>query len=193
MVIASMLRQRHVPALFMAAFALALCADKKRNPLQCDALLQEKHKTIIKLPDRNLAPTHIIYGSLLKKDLIESIELYKKDDENHVVVARVDLGRNLDGHPGVVHGGIIALLIDETLGFGFFSMGVPFAYTANLSINYMAPVAAGSTILVEVKLDRQENRKLFWTASVLSPDRETTYCNATSLFIIPREHHDTSK
>jgi uncharacterized protein (TIGR00369 family) len=103
------------------------------------------------------------------------------------VVAVVQIGASLDGHEGVVHGGILALLIDDVLGFGYEALGdVPMAVTANLNINYIAPVPANTTVLVVADLLRREGRKLYWEVRVVSTDRKTLFCNATSLFIIPR-------
>jgi acyl-coenzyme A thioesterase PaaI-like protein len=47
-----------------------------------------------------------------------------------IVVAKIQLGRSADGHPGVVHGGILALLIDDVLGFAY-----PIVLARNCSSN----------------------------------------------------------
>lgn len=167
------------------------------------------------VPNRVNSETHAIHGQLLKQDLVESYHVYKRLRNNNdettattdptdlssslsppphdpnqnleIVAAVVRIGASLDGHEGVVHGGILALLIDDVLGFGYEALGdVPMAVTANLNINYMAPVPANTTILVLADLLRREGRKLYWEVRVVSTDRKTLYCNATSLFIIPR-------
>jgi acyl-coenzyme A thioesterase PaaI-like protein len=147
-------------------------------------------------------------------------------------VARIRLGRSADGHPGVVHGGILALLIDDVLGFAYpialarkaaaaaASTGsgasrsdasdATVAVTANLNVNYASPVPSGSSIRVLVYLTEQTDRKLVWRATVvgddgsedksgeeggsarrlgansLSASKAVTYCEATSVYVIPR-------
>jgi len=141
------------------------------------------------LPDRANTDSHVIYGALLADNLVESYHAYRNIHDNTVVVAVVQLGRGVDGHPGVVHGGILALLMDDVLGFGYEALGdVPMAVTANLNINYLQAVPAGARVLVQAQLQQREGRKLYWKVRVVSArDESEIYCEATSLFIIPRD------
>lgn len=145
------------------------------------------------LPDRASADSHVIYGALLADNLVESYHAYRKLSDN-TVVAVVQLGRGVDGHPGVVHGGILALLMDDVLGFGYEALGdVPMAVTANLNINYLQAVPAGACVLVQAALQQREGRKLHWKVRVVSAEDESViYCEATSLFIIPRDVYERS-
>lgn len=145
------------------------------------------------VPDRAKVSTHVIFGTLLQQsNLIERYDVYQSTDSSrHMVRGVVKLGGNLDGHPGIVHGGILALLVDDVLGFGFFSMRVSMAVTANLNMNYVAPVPANTEIIIDASLERQEGRKLFWTVVVSDAnDPQHVYCNATSLYIIPRHAYE---
>jgi uncharacterized protein (TIGR00369 family) len=150
----------------------------------------------MKVPERALESSHVIYGQLLKENLIESYTAYKlstvtsETTGGDVVVALVKLGRSLDGHPNVVHGGILALLIDDVLGFGYEALRVPAAVTANLNVNYRAAVPAGSLILVSATLVERKERKLTWSIKVESYNQQTLYCEATSVFVIPREVYE---
>jgi acyl-coenzyme A thioesterase PaaI-like protein len=175
------------------------------------------------VPDRGKLHSHVIFGTLLAaeqqqqqqdpptNDLIERYEVYRctmpadttdTTSSTTRVRAVVELGGKLNGHPGVIHGGLLALLIDDVLGFGFRAAGVPMAMTANLNINYLAPVPANTTILIDAYLVRREGRKLYWKVVVTNnanaaavaddddgpPHNTVVYCNATSLYIIPRQH-----
>jgi uncharacterized protein (TIGR00369 family) len=152
------------------------------------------------VPTRGTASTHAIYGTLCGTGMIEEYQIFKNIQLNHTsendgvpvtnneftVVAYVKLGRSLDGHEGVVHGGILALLIDDVLGFGYEAIGVTMAFTANLNVNYLSPVMAESNLLVTATLTSQEGRKLFWKSKILNESNEVS-CEATSLYIIPRQ------
>jgi acyl-coenzyme A thioesterase PaaI-like protein len=96
------------------------------------------------------------------------------------------------------HGGIIRSSSDYTRQ----SAMVEYAVTANLNVNYTAPVPSGSTLLVTATLVQQQQstrhdvvppqpphphpRKLHWLVRVTSLDETVTYCLASSLYIIPR-------
>jgi acyl-coenzyme A thioesterase PaaI-like protein len=134
---------------------------------------------------------HVIFNLLLGEQMIERYEIFKKlaeTDNENVIIAYVKFGDRIDGHPGIVHGGILSLIFDDALGFGYEALGVPMAVTANLDVDYRAPVPAGTTVRVAAQLESREGRKLFWKAQMTSIDQETLYAEATSLYIIPRAY-----
>ena len=133
---------------------------------------------------------HAIFGLLLGEDRIESYEVFKRPKNNteneNVLIAFVKFGGSVDGHPGVVHGGILSLIFDDALGFGYEAIGVSHAVTANLNIDFRAPVPAGAHVRVAAQLEHREGRKLFWTSQMTSLDKSVLYAEAKSLYIIPR-------
>lgn len=167
--------------------------------LQCEARDQkstpwpmivspEYHLELVPIPDRAKESSHVIFGLLLGKDLVEQYDVYKVvgHGSDELILARVALGKNLDGHTGVIHGGILALLLDDLMGFAFHVMGIPTAFTANLTIDYRTPVMANTHVVVRVKCERHEGRKLYFVAQVMSPDQTILYVEARSLYIIPK-------
>jgi acyl-coenzyme A thioesterase PaaI-like protein len=118
-----------------------------------------------------------------------------------VVVARVALGTHLNGHGGLVHGGILGLVFDDAMGWGCDRVldktsNIP--VTANLSVDFRRPVPEGTTVRIEVILERWEGRKLFWKARMLRDDNddkgsgeeEVLYAEATSLYIVLRDQKE---
>jgi acyl-coenzyme A thioesterase PaaI-like protein len=114
-----------------------------------------------------------------------------------LVEAVVQFGRGVDGHPGVVHGGILALVVDDVLGFAYSvaDPSVDVAVTANLNMNYRSPVPSGSRVLVRAWLLERSDRKLVFSCRVVEEfDRDLdgqqgvcqVYCDATSVYVIPR-------
>jgi acyl-coenzyme A thioesterase PaaI-like protein len=162
---------------------------------RCEAVAQplaEESFEKMPIPDRGFyGEGHAIFGVLLGENMIESYDVYKRpegsNDEN-VIIAHVKLGDKIDGHPGVVHGGILSLIFDDALGFGFEALGVKMAFTANLTVDFRAPVPAGTMIRVLAQLEHREGRKLFWKAQMMSMDGETLFAECNSLYIIPRSH-----
>jgi acyl-coenzyme A thioesterase PaaI-like protein len=142
------------------------------------------------LPTRGQHAGHAIFGLLLGEDMIESYDVYRRpadSDNDNMIVAYVKFGDRVNGHPTVVHGGILSLIFDDALGFGYEALGdVKMAVTANLKVDYRAPVPAGMNVRVVAQLEHREGRKLFWKAQMTSMDTKTLYAEASSLYIIPR-------
>lgn len=107
-----------------------------------------------------------------------------------LVESIVQLGTALDGHVGTIHGGILSLLIDDLLGYAFEALGIPYAVTANLSIDFRSPVPAGSKVKLRAVLTGWEGRKLYFNVHLTDPETDRLHCEAVSLFIIPREAHE---
>ncbi|NXO86800.1 THEM4 thioesterase, partial [Sitta europaea] len=87
-------------------------------------------------------------------------------------------GPFLEGHPGLTHGGAIATIVDTSLG----TLALALAgrvVTANLSIDYLAPVPLLSVLLLEVSLQRREGRKLFLSCDLRDAERDTVLARAT--------------
>ena len=79
---------------------------------------------------------HALHEALKGDSLVETFEIYlnPKTSELHTVA---HFGVGLNGHPSVVHGGILALAFDESFGWLLhFGLKTPQAFTANLNVNY---------------------------------------------------------
>jgi acyl-coenzyme A thioesterase PaaI-like protein len=167
-------------------------ADEKWN--MDDSSLYER----MKLPDRALLSSHVVYGQLLQKGLVESYKVYRRLKQHEradadvealpIVVAAISLGKSLNGHDGIVHGGILALLVDDVLGFGYQTFDdIALAVTANLAIDFRTPCPESSDIMIAAYLLQRKGRKLVWKVRVTSPDQTILYCEATSVYVIPKE------
>lgn len=149
--------------------------------------------TLMPPPDRGKESTHAVYGFLMRDTGIERYDVYKlahvtpNTTAGPIVIADVHIGTGLDGHRGVVHGGILALIIDDVLGFGFEALEVAMAYTANLSVNFRTPVPANTNLYVACTLMERTERKLVWNVTASSPDQQTLYCEVSSVYVIPRQ------
>ncbi len=72
------------------------------------------------------------------------------DDENGGVYTEMVVPERFQGYPGVVHGGIIAAMLDETAGRVFMNGPDPqFYVTAELKIRYRKPVPIGETLILK--------------------------------------------
>ncbi len=65
-----------------------------------------------------------------------------------VVQAEIQLPSVYEGYPGVVHGGIVAAILDETGGRSHMTEPTRFMYTAQLNVRYRKPVPTDTLLVV---------------------------------------------
>jgi acyl-coenzyme A thioesterase PaaI-like protein len=95
-------------------------------------------------------------------------------------VGTVALGPAHEGAPRRAHGGVVAAIFDETMGFALSIAGVV-AYTANLSIDFVAPAPVGVEIAVSARIRDRAGRKLWIEATGEGPDG--VFARAEGLFL----------
>ncbi|WVF69660.1 hypothetical protein IAT40_004439 [Kwoniella sp. CBS 6097] len=111
--------------------------------------------------------------------------LFSKTDESEAI-AIVHLGRALCGHDGIVHGGLLATVLDESLGRNaLLNLPSRIGVTANLNINYRSPCMADQFVIVRTKLDTIKGRKCIVSGSMETLTGERV-ADATALFIEPK-------
>ena len=79
-------------------------------------------------------------------------------------------GRQYEGPPGHVHGGIIAAAFDEVLGMTQSLSGAG-GMTARLTINYRTPTPLDTELRFMGRLDRREGRKIFTSGTLMAGER----------------------
>jgi 3'-phosphoadenosine 5'-phosphosulfate synthase len=102
------------------------------------------------------------------------------------------LGADVCGHPGLVHGGLLATLLDEGLArCCFAALPNKIGMTANLNINYRAPAPAGAYVVLKATTTKVEGRKAWVEGRIetLVGEGESpiVLAEATALFIEPRQ------
>lgn len=105
----------------------------------------------------------------------------------------ITLGSDLDGHPGICHGGIVATIFDEVLGYAApagrltgegqdAGKPVPSYVTAYLNTTYLRPVRTPGTILVVASTTKVEGRKI-WVEASMEDGRGDKLAKAEALFV----------
>lgn len=102
------------------------------------------------------------------------------------------IGNDTCSHEGIIHGGLLATLIDECLTrccCPAFEKKV--AVTANLNVNYRRPAKADSYFVVHAKITEVAGRKAWvdgWMETLSGDVGEPTLiAEANSLFIEPKQ------
>lgn len=96
--------------------------------------------------------------------------------------AMVNLSSTFEGHPGFLHGGIIATLMDEAMSKLSHPLGVR-AMTRHMEVDYLRPAPIDTALTLVGKHLRREGRKLFHTAELHALDG-TPLARASGLFIV---------
>jgi acyl-coenzyme A thioesterase PaaI-like protein len=103
--------------------------------------------------------------------------LWRDGDE---AVLQTTLGAAFEGAPGRAHGGIVASLIDETMGLVLSIIATP-AFTGRLTVTYRGPTPLGEPLEVRARLTEHVGRKLTITAELRAAP--TLRAEAEALFI----------
>ena len=97
------------------------------------------------------------------------------------VVCPATIGDAFEGHPGLLHGGIIATLLDETMSKSVRARGLT-AMTRHIEVDYKRPVPSQTPIRMEGRVVRSEGRKLWVEAHILDQTGKVL-ASAKGLFI----------
>src|SRR5215472_11374263 len=97
----------------------------------------------------------------------------------------VVVGPVFQGGPGLVHGGVLALLIDHAMGCVAAGPERP-AMTASLAMRYRKPTPLGVPLTVSVWLDRIEGRRLHLSAEIVADGQVTVQAHAVFLTLTPK-------
>jgi uncharacterized protein (TIGR00369 family) len=90
---------------------------------------------------------------------------FSRDEAQRKVAGTLRLGERYQGAPGIVHGGIVALVLDEALSKVSKFHGVS-AVTAELIVEYLRPVHVDEEIFVEAVNERCQGRQLLHAGEI---------------------------
>jgi uncharacterized protein (TIGR00369 family) len=85
---------------------------------------------------------------------------FEQDDLRQRIVGRFQLGEDFHGGSGFLHGGIIAVLLDEVMSKACRFHG-EHAVTADLRVEYLKPIRVNQEIVVEGFVARRDGRQLY--------------------------------
>jgi uncharacterized protein (TIGR00369 family) len=98
-----------------------------------------------------------------------------------VVRGTMRMPAHYQGSRKVLHGGMVALLLDEAMG-KFNKLDEVVAPTAELSVRYVRPVPVAERIVVEARRLRQEGRN-YWREATIQDERGTLLARGEGRFV----------
>jgi hypothetical protein len=114
------------------------------------------------------------------------VKLYLAEgpDGETAIVGDVTFGAAYEGPPGHVHGGMVAAMFDELLGFAQLGPG----FTASLTIHYRRPTPLNRQLRLWAAVERVEGRKRYIRGTCELEGEILT--EAEGLFIAPKSDGD---
>ena len=146
----------------------------------CAKLLSAPDQVVVIHPSRIFrnSKTDTYFGSALKTEetISNFVLLYKNGATPNSPVeeakAIFTIGGGLNGFPDIVHGGMVASLMDEVMGFLSVQNRIIGAtrqgkyMTVYLNTQFKAPLMANSTYLAVARVDKLEERKIFISQTI---------------------------
>ena len=96
-------------------------------------------------------------------DAEQGFHLEVRRDGDEVVTEHV-FERRHTGAPGIAHGGAVATVVDDVLGFLLYVEGIP-GVTRMLEVEYVKPVLVGVPYTVRGRVDERDGRKVWVSCS----------------------------
>ena len=118
---------------------------------------------------------------------------FEQDDARQRIVGRFCLGEEYQGGSGFLHGGVIAVLLDEAMGKAA-RFHAEHAVTAELRIEYKRPIPVNTEILVEGFVARRDGRQLYHEGEIRNGAGELLARGEGRFVIIdPEKYRDREK
>ncbi|KAL1619990.1 hypothetical protein SLS56_009863 [Neofusicoccum ribis] len=142
----------------------------------------------------SLRQNNLTAGTLLGDEMLGLPPLVFSAPDGSRMTSIHYVGPALCGHPGIVHGGLLATLLDEGLARCCFpALPNKVAMTASLTISYKAPCKAGQFIALHAVTTKVEGRKAWVTGRLETVvdeekgEKPLLLDEAEALFIEPRQ------
>lgn len=93
-------------------------------------------------------------------------------------VAEFQVPERFQSWAGIVHGGIVALMLDEAVGWASWNAGHP-SVTGKLEVRYRVPLRLGERITVRGRVDRVRRSLVYASAQILRGEDLVAEATAT--------------
>ena len=99
----------------------------------------------------------------------------EKDDGS--VMGYFTAAPRFEGYSGIVHGGIIATLLDSAMTHCLLKKG-NFALTGRLSIRYFSPIRVGTVVKLEARVMKRSHKIFFLEGKAFVEGKKAAYAEA---------------
>jgi len=115
--------------------------------------------------------------------------VWENHPEEGEIRSMVTVAEDFNGYPGIVHGGILAAMLDETAGRAILLEGDPdeLMVTAKLEIAYRRPTPTGTPLLLVGRLVSRTETRAEAKAEIRLPDGTVSARGSVLLARPPKE------
>ena len=101
------------------------------------------------------------------------------------LVSLLALGRGINGHTNIAHGGLIAAILDETMGMLVTLHRSPgmSGYTAFINVRFRKPLPTPGTVLCRTWLETKSDGRKMWLRGTVEDGQGGLFAEAESLWI----------
>jgi acyl-coenzyme A thioesterase PaaI-like protein len=103
------------------------------------------------------------------------LKFYKQEDGS--VLGYFFADPKFEGYSGIIHGGIIATLLDSAMTHCLLVKGIP-ALTGRLSVKYSIPIQTGALIRLEAKIVNKKHKMFFLEGKALVDGKKVASAEA---------------
>jgi hypothetical protein len=107
---------------------------------------------------------------------------YYKRQADGALMAKVWFGLGAEGPPGHAHGGSMAAVLDEAMGFAAWVAGKP-VVAASITIHFRKRLPLGRVLIVETLITSVAESKVQTTGRIFDPESGRVFCEGEGLFI----------
>lgn len=125
------------------------------------------------------------------------LHLHIYETEPGIVESTYTAPEHFQGYPGVLHGGIVAAIIDELSGrahMGSDPLNPRFMFTAKLEVKYRKNVPIGRPLKIIGRAGKTKSRSAEAWAGIYDAETDELLAEGSTLLInVPEEQFDTSR
>ena len=156
----------------------------KTKRLEVKALTAELNLDAMDVP-KGWVPVHDIPHLKPSTPFLSSAERvmvrYFTTEGEREIAGFIRLGRDTQGPPGHAHGGSMASVLDEAMGFACWVHGMP-VLAARIEVDFRAPLPIPTIVSVTGRVTGVDGRKIS-TSGVLRGLDGVVYSESTGLFV----------
>ncbi len=125
------------------------------------------------------------------------LHLHIYETEPGIVESTYTAPDNFQGYPGVLHGGIVAAIIDELSGrahMGSDPLNPRFMFTAKLEVKYRKNIPIGRPLKIIGRAGKTKSRSAEAWAGIYDAETDELLAEGSTLLInVPEEQFDASR
>jgi acyl-coenzyme A thioesterase PaaI-like protein len=118
------------------------------------------------------------------------LKFYKHEDGT--VFGHFFADPKFEGYSGIIHGGIVATLLDSAMTHCLLMEDIP-ALTGRLSIKYSTPIQTGTVVKLEARVVDQLHEMFFLEGKALVDGKKAASAEAKYMSMRRRVHHRAKK